>query len=140
MVRIIIHSRFCDPPHVPGQDRKIKGGPLYPKAELLACLAAHGAGGIISWTRNAREQLQQLDLDEEALLALVRNAITSGAYHGSEWCEQAPGGPWSACDAYQFTYNEWFPALHKHQLCEYYLKLALGKSGVQLLLISCHPS
>jgi hypothetical protein len=140
MVSPIIHSSFRDSPPTAGQERKIKGGPLYPVEDLLAVLAEQGSAGIIAWTRSARAELQRLDLDDEALLELVRNALTTGKYHDSEWCEQSPGGAWSACDAYQFLYREWFPAAHEHISCEYYLKLARGKSGVHLLLISCHPS
>jgi hypothetical protein len=140
MVSNTIHSRFRDLPPSLSQDRKIKGGPLYATEDLLTLLAEQGSAGVIAWTRNARAELQRLNLDDEALLELIRAAITEGKYHGSEWCEQSPGGAWSACDAYQFMYREWFPAADKHIFCEYYLKLALGKSGVHLLLISCHPS
>lgn len=79
-------------------------------------------------------------LDADELVELVTETLNKGRYIGSEWCQHKPSGPWAACDAYCLIRREWFPAAHREMDMEYYLKCAIGVSGVVLLLASCHPS
>jgi hypothetical protein len=141
MVSTIILTRFRDGPFPwdTGQ-RKILGGPLYPREELLAHIEEHGAEGINQWTQKCMGDIQALSLDKDDVLDLVRHALKTGTYIDSEWCERHVDGPWAACDAYRFTRREWFPRAFKHMDCDYFLKLAVSKTGALLLLISFHPS
>lgn len=141
MVSNIILSRFRDEPYPwDTGERKIARGPLYARDELLAFMEEQGSDGIGQWTQNCLGQIQALNLDKDDLLELVKHALLTGTYLDSEWCERHENGPWAACDAYCFMRREWFPKVHKHMDCEYYLKLAVSKTGALLLLISFHPS
>jgi len=141
MVKNMILSRFRTEPYPwESGERKIRGGPLYSKEELLALIAELGADGINHWTQKCMRDIQALNLDKYDVWDLVRHALNTGNYLDSEWCARHQNGPWAACDAYQFMRREWFPGLHKHMDCEYFLKLVISKTGALLLLISLHPS
>ena len=140
MVNTTILSQYRDGRPWETIERKISGGPLYPKDELLTFLADHGSDGIRQWTQKCISDLQALELNQEDIFDQVRQALLTGTFLGSQWCERHEGGPWAACDAYHFYRREWFAKLMKYMECEYYLKLAMSKTGVLLLLISFHPS
>ena len=55
----------------------------------------------------------------------------------SEWCENGKGGI-AACDAYTVYRVEEIPITGKQESFEYFLKFAIGKTGVVVLLVSCH--
>lgn len=138
MVNIKVISSYTGKLPVNEFDRKIVTGPLYPEEEVLSLLNS-GSESIITWTRKCTADVQRLSLDDSDLFELVELAVRGGRYNGSEWCEQKPGGPWAACDAYSVIRPEWIPAAHKEMDIEYYIKFAVAKTGAILLLISCHP-
>jgi hypothetical protein len=141
MVSNIILSRFREGPYPwDSGERKIVGGPLYEREELLIFMKEHGPEGVNQWTQKCLGEIQALSLDKEDVWELVKNVLLTGTYLGSEWCERHENGPWAACDAYSFIRREWFPTANKYLDCEYYLKLAISKTGTLLLLISFHPS
>lgn len=120
-------------------DRKIKSGILYEKQQVIAILDASETAAI-AWTRKCKSDLQNLSLEISDAAKLVREALEKGIYLGSEWCKQAPSGPWAACDAYRLNRDEWLPNAHRQMSFEYYIKFAIGKTGKILLLASCHLS
>jgi len=125
----------------PGEGaRKIFCGPLYLADEVLQLLSAKDAQNIRAWTGRCGAEIQKLALDGDDLVVLLRQAITVGQYLGSEWCQQRPGGPWAACDAYRLVRQEWMVAARREMPFEYYLKFAIAKTGALLLLVSCHLS
>jgi hypothetical protein len=139
MVNNLINvSQFAgNPPPLEATDaqRKIKGGPLYPAADVLALAKqAH----LIFWTKDCIKDAQDLGMDIPDAAGLVEEAVLHGRFKGSEWCLQAPGGPWAACDAYDIRRLEWIAAAHKEMPQEYYLKFGINKAGRLLLLVSCH--
>lgn len=116
-------------------DRGITGGPLYPVPEVVALLANNR---IVAWTTRCAADIQKMELDGDGVSSLLHEALLSGCFAGSEWCQQQPSGPWAACDAYKLTRME--SLANKRLAVEYYLKFAIGKTGAILLLVSCHLS
>lgn len=141
MVTPRIVSRFTGPPQPVGNGaaRKITGGPLYPVDEVLRVISQGGSSVIHAWTQKCTQDMQKWSLDTDDLLELIGISINKGRFIGSEWCEQKPNGPWAACDAYTVNRKEWIPATHREIDLEYYVKFAIGKTGVVLLVVSCHP-
>lgn len=140
MVRTTIVSRFSgELPHEEGVSRKIPGGPLYPADEVLALLADSGNQAVHAWTRKCGKDMQKWALDTDDLQELIKLALQSGRFRGAEWCEQRPGGPWAACDAYSLVRKEWVEWAHREMDIEYYVKFAIAKTGKVLLVVSCHP-
>lgn len=125
------------PPSNQQTDRRIAGGPLYPKVEVQTLLD-QGESILVPWTRKCKSDLQRLSWDRQDALILVQAALSGGRYHNSEWCQQQPSGPWAACDAYQLSRLEWIETAHKDMTIEYYVKFAIGKTRKLLLLVSCH--
>lgn len=117
--------------------RSICEGPLYPRATLTGLLK-HGGQNISAWTKDSAADLEKLALDVDGAARILLEALQNGKYHSSEWCKQAPSGPWAACDAYVLQRSEWIPSAHKEMMMEYYLKLAISKTGSLLLLVSFH--
>jgi len=142
MVSVKIVSRYAEnfPERVDGFRRRIAGGPLYSAEEVKRILSAHGVAGVSAWTRECSSDLQKLEIDGMGLVELLRQALSSGRYLGSEWCQQRPDGPWAACDAYRLDRREWLPVAGKHLSVEYYLKFAIARPGNLLLIVSCHLS
>jgi len=136
MVKPVNVSRYAaPPPEADHQNRRIAGGPLYFEAEVLAALADQGA---TFWTRRSAENAQELGLDHGDVAELLRDALRLGRYHGSEWCEQKPSGPWAASDVYLLSRREWNDNAFRELPIDYYLKFALAKSGRVVLTVSCH--
>lgn len=100
----------------------------------------NGVQCINAWTKKCSADIQKLALDAGDLYGLLREAFSKGHFLGSEWCQQRPGGPWAACDAYKLFRREWVAAAHRDMDMEYYLKFAIGMTGAILLLVSCHLS
>lgn len=140
MVSVKVVSRYTGTPPRDGEARAISGGPLYPVEEVLGLLKNAGGGAVCPWTRKCIADLQQLALDGSDLVLLLRETFTKGRFLGAEWCQQKPDGPWAASDAYVLTRQEWVPTANRNIAMAYYLKFAIGKSGVILLLVSCHLS
>lgn len=116
-------------------ERKIPGGPKYSAAEVLPLLKALA---IRIWTVKCALDIATLDLELPDVADIVTEAILNGQFKGSEWCSQNPDGPEAICDAYVLIRSEWNHAAKKNIKCEYYVKLAISRSGKVLLLVSCH--
>lgn len=128
------------PPSAEGDERVyISGGPLYLVKDVEALLDA-GENHTIFWTRQCKNDIQQLAYDISDVQQLIKQAITQGQYLNSEWCVQKPTGPWAACDSYRLFRDEWVEYAYKEIRYEYYIKFAIGKTGKLLLLVSCHLS
>ena len=139
MVSAMIVSRYVGTlPETDRSDRKISDGPLYPAEEFLRLLETEQT--VVPWTKKCAADVQNLVLDGDDLTDLLREAVSGGRFTGSEWCRQTPNGPWAACDAYSLIRSEWMDVVRKEIRMEYYLKLAVGKTGKILLLVSCHLS
>ena len=118
------------------QSRKIAGGPLYPKREVLALLSPTA---VNFWSRGAVADQQKWKINAQDARDLVQAALHTGRYLGAEWCVQKADGPWAACDAYVVSRLEWNPHAHKDLTVTYYLKYAISKTGQVLLMASSHP-
>ncbi|SOY75818.1 hypothetical protein CBM2592_P320003 [Cupriavidus taiwanensis] len=135
----------ASPSDVGGGSRKIQGkadGPLYDPAALIALLEV-GADGenyapVIPFTEKCARDVQKYELDARELATLVKDAVRSGTFKGSEWCEKQPGGPWAACDVYVLIRQEWNEYAYKDITQEYYVKLANNRTGKLILLVSMH--
>ena len=139
MVSAMIVSRYVGTlPETDRSDRKISDGPLYPTDEILMLLEIEQT--VRLWTRKCAADVQNLALDGDDLTDLLREAVSGGRFTGSEWCRQTPNGPWAACDAYSLIRSEWMAVASREMRMEYYFKLAIGKTGKILLLVSCHLS
>lgn len=141
MVSPIILSRFQDGtyPWENGQ-RVIKSGPLYDVGELVGFIRKSGALAMRQWTTRCISDVVMLGLDNDDLAELVAHGLLTGTYLQSEWCQRNDDRFWAACDAYRFIRREHLPGMNAMSDCEYYFKLAISKTGTQLLLISFHPS
>ncbi len=139
MVNTTICSRFTGPPPPDKHKRAIPNGPLYPQAEVLKLLDTLSEDDVIAWTEKCVADLQKWSLDSSDLVELVRIAVTRGRFRGSEWCVQKAKGPWAACDSYTLIRREFIENAHKDMDTEYYLKFAISRTGVVMLVISCHP-
>lgn len=140
MVSNTIVSRFTgELPKSENGPRHIAGGPLYSAEEVRQVLDRFGAEAVKAWTRKCIDDVQKLGLDADELRELVESALGSGRFRGSEWCVQYANGPWAACDAYSLVRREWIENAHKFMDIEYYLKIAISKTGRCLLMASCHP-
>lgn len=139
MVSSRIVSQFTGELTKSDRDRKIKGlkGPLYDPAVVIGIL---DKGKLIPWSTGCRRDMQKWGYDQEDVEDLAKYAVRFGQYIDSEWCQSKAEGPWAACDAYRFTHREWNDAAYKEMDCEYYIKIAIGKTGQVLFLVSCHPS
>lgn len=142
MVNNIIVSRFTG--DLPTSDspaaRRINGGGLYDKLEVLGILGGKPSAVVIPWTRKCGEHLQKFNMDVDDAARLLELCMHQGTFLGSEWCQQKPNGAWAACDAYKVNYREWNQAAQKDFLIEYYVKFGINSSGKVLLVASCHPS
>ncbi len=135
--RMNVSAYPCDPPADAQTNRRIPEGPLYRKEDVLAVLR-QGDRALITWTRKCSNDLQRLGFDIGDASTLIGEALSTGRYRNSEWCQQHPSGPWAACDAYQVTRMEWVHAAHKDMKFDYYVKFGIGKTGKILLIVSCH--
>ena len=117
------------------KEREVAGGPKYPKAQVLALLADVR---VRAWTKDCIKDIANLGLDISEVSALAADAVSHGKFKGSIWCTQSPDGPSAICDAYVLKRKEWNSSSRKELICEYYIKLAIGRSGAVILLVSCH--
>jgi hypothetical protein len=143
MVNNTIVSRFTDDPPTTESSavsRRIKGGGLYDRAEILRMLEGKASEVVIPWTRKCGEHLQKFGMDHDDAACILKLCMQQGTFLGAEWCQQKPNGAWAACDAYKVNYREWNKAALKDFLIEYYVKFGIGRTGKILLVASCHPS
>lgn len=139
MVNDKVVSRFTGVP-TRGNGGIIQKTPLYPAEEILRLLEERGTQAVTFWTRDCAKDVQNLALDHDGVIELIKEAVSAGRFLNAQWCQQKPGGPWAACDAYSVTRKEWIDAAFKFFDIQYYVKFALSKSGRLLLLVSCHAS
>jgi hypothetical protein len=133
MVRFKIISEYSGDPE-PGDRVKIGSGPLYD----LVCVQelSKQPSGVQLVTRKCRQDVQNLDLDEDGVAQLLLS-LSARDYKDSEWCDNG-NGAWAACDTYTFRRTEWVETAHKNMTMNYFLKFAIGKAGNLLLMLSCH--
>lgn len=139
MVNVRVLSRFKDNPPTDWSEgeRLISVGPLYPVGEVIALLSDSDA--IRPQTRKCRNDIQALELDNEGLARLIKNAVSAGRYRKSVWCRLSAKAI-AACDDYVVIDKTWVEAARKEMDCEMYLKFAINSNGKLLLMVSCHPS
>lgn len=140
MVKDVILSRSFQPELIlnTGSNRRITGGPLYAVSDVVAVSSAQT---LRVATRKAVSNIRELPLSYEELTQLIQRAVQGGRYRNSEWCELGRTDTtvsWAACDAYTLKVDEWNEAAGKFFPTEYYLKFAIGKTGLMLLVVSCH--
>lgn len=136
---INVSSYNGSPPLTENDNREISGGPIYERDNVLTLLE-NGPDSLRSWTQKSIRDLAKYELSLEDVLGLIQFALQRGTFLGSEWCVQKPSGPWAACDAYRFFRSEWIQHAQKNMDIEYYVKFAISKTGVLILIASCHPS
>lgn len=140
MVNDKIVSRFQDDPPKNwsvGERSISTGSPLYAPEEVLAMLS--DSASIRPSTKDCIEDIQSLELDNDALAQLVIKAINFGRYRKSVWCRLNDKAI-AACDDYVVMDRVWNDAAYKELDCEMYLKFAINNNGKLLLMVSCHPS
>lgn len=127
-------SAFDGTPPQAGESRKIGSGPLYPLVEIQ-CLAAR-EGSVALWTAKCRRDVANLTLDTADVGAMI-GCLKPLDYRGSEWCDNGKDA-WAACDAYVLREMEYVERAGRSFPMEYFLKFALSKTGVLVLVVSCH--
>ena len=127
------------------EPRIIESGPLYSRAKVLAALRLGRTPS--PFTKKCVRDLERFSLDlEKDVPDLIREALTSGTFLGSEWCQGKSPKLVVACDAYRLLRNEWVPYARKEMLFEYYVKYALKRPKDEnsepelILIVSCHLS
>jgi hypothetical protein len=137
MVKIFVVSKYItDPPKQLGAGRvKIAGGPLYPLSEVQQMLDDDNC--LKEWTEKCRKDVDKWFEDDRQRVVDLLKSLKGGDYIDSEWCENGRGAV-AACDAYSLRVLEVAPATGKTLWIEYFLKFAIAKTGVLVLLVSCH--
>ena len=113
--------------------RLVGPSPLYRAHEVLTVLDSFNPS-VIVWTEQCKTDVfLELGWDLAKVAALIREAIAGGRLIGSEWCEQKPDGPCAPCDAYEVVRTSGNPR-------KLYVKFAISKTGMTILVASCHKS
>lgn len=113
--------------------RTLAGGPLYTAHEVRTVLDSFKPS-VLLWTENCNKDVHfELGWTLDQVEALVRDAVVGGRFIASEWCEQKPDGPCAACDSYEVIRTIGSPK-------KVYVKFAISKPGMTILVISCHKS
>lgn len=107
--------------------------PLYTLSSIMG-----SANTATPWTRKCRNDALNLGFNNHDLFELLKAAVTTGLFKGSEWCEDRPGGNWAACDSYAVRRNEFDEETETYVLCHYFVKFCIADTGQALLTISCH--
>jgi hypothetical protein len=116
---------------VPGA-RAIGTSPLYSAHEVTTVLDSFNPS-VVLWTETCNKDVFiELGWDLSQVAAAVREAVAGGRLIASEWCDQKPDGPCAPCDAYEIV-----RASVPRKL---YVKFAIAKTGMSLLIASCHKS
>jgi hypothetical protein len=89
------------------------------------------------WTEKCRKDVDKWFEDDRRRVVDLLKSLKGGDYIDSEWCENGRGAV-AACDAYSLRVLEVAPATGKTLWVEYFLKFAIAKTGVLVLLVSCH--
>lgn len=118
-----------------GASRAISGGPLY--QDVLDLLESCDTR---AWTRKCIRDLQSLSMDGNDLKRMIAQAVRTGVFRGSEWCQNGSPDVWAACDAYSFSQTTWNDAAQKDITCNYYIKFFVNELGTVVLTVSFHLS
>lgn len=135
MVTSMILSRHKGDIPQEGACRKIEGGPLY--ADVLDLI---GSCSALPWTRKCIRDLQELAMDEDDIKSMLVEAVKTGRFIDSEWCEGGRPGVWAACDAYRFVHRTWCEAAYKEIVCNYFIKFFVNDLGAVVFIVSFHLS
>lgn len=123
-----------------GNALKIPGGPLYAKTDVCKLLSK-GVAAINLWTYDCNDDVViKLGWDMQDVLRLIDLAMEKGIFKGSEWCHQSGDGPIAPCDAYCVSRKEWIKTAYKEMNITYFVKFAISKTGMLMLVASCHLS
>lgn len=128
-------SAYNDVPPTDGEGRKISSGPLYELAKIKALATAKQ--GVLLVTKKCQDNATRLGLEPADVGQLI-GKLSASDYRDSEWCEM--GKAWLGCDAYVLTQTEYNEVARKDYQYEYFLKFAIGKNGLVVMVISCHLS
>lgn len=128
-------SAYNGVPPVKGETRKISGGPLYELTKVKELATAQY--GVLLVTRKCQDNATQLGLEPADVGQLIEK-LGASDYRDSEWCET--GKAWLGCDAYVLKQSAYNAAARKDYPYEYFLKFAIGKNGLVVMVISCHLS
>lgn len=139
MVTFNILSEYSqDPLTQMGLRLKIASGqPLY-ALERVQALAGDGQQ-IKAVTQKCLQNIETLFGGEYDDVADLIRAVRLSDYRDSEWCECSRGSV-AACDAYVVQRVELLSGSGHQVTVAYYLKLAIGKTGQLVLMVSCHLS
>lgn len=115
------------------RSRLVKPSPVYAARDVETVLSF--SHSIVLWTEKCNDDVNMvLGWTHADVAQLVREAVSSGRLISSEWCEQKPDGPCAPCDAYEVTRTA------GKKMTKYYVKFAIARTGMALLVISCHKS
>jgi hypothetical protein len=134
--RLNLSAYSGDPPAEGETDRRIAGGPLYP-AEAIRGVLARGASAIFPVTDKCSADMQRYSIDAADIIEIIEAALANGRFRRSEWC-RCRGGAWAACDGYSVKLRQQAPNSYAEIWFDYYLKFAIGRTGVLILIVSCH--
>ena len=135
MVTFNIVSEYSFKPPTEFGRFKIAGGPLYDLARVQ--LLVEDENNLLSWTSKCRNDVVKFFSGDLAEVVDLIQRLKPANYRDSEWCENGKGSM-VACDAYTVQRTEVMPATGKQETFEYFLKFAISKSGVLVLVVSCH--
>ena len=135
MVSFVVDSEYSQDPPTEFGRFKIAGGPLYDLARIHALVTDENK--LVGWTQKCRADVFKFFSGDYAEVADLIQRLKPTDLIDSEWCENGKGRI-AACHAYSVRRTEEVPATGKRETYEYFLKFAIGKTGILVLVISCH--
>ena len=137
MVIFVVDSEYSQGPPTEFGRFKIGASPLYDLNRVQALI--EDENNLLAWTQKRRNDVFKFFSGNYAEVADLIQRLKPGDYIDSEWCENGKGRI-AACDAYAVQRIEEVPTTGKRETFEYFLKFAIGKTGVLVLVVSCHAS
>ena len=135
MVTFIVDSEYSQAPPSGFGRFKIGAGPLYDLTRVQALIEDENK--LIAWTQKCRNDVFKYFSGDYAEVADLIQRLRPRDYIDSEWCENGKGRI-AACDAYTVRRTEEVAATGKRATFDYFLKFAIGKTGILVLVISSH--
>lgn len=135
MVNFRVVSEYSDNPPTASGRLKIVDGPLYDLARIQTLVEDETQ--LLAWTPKCRKDVHKFFSGDLAEVADLLQLLSTLDYRDSEWCEDGKGNI-AASDAYTVRRMEEVIVTGKRAMCTYFLKFAIGKSGVLVLVVSCH--
>lgn len=149
MVTARILSRYQGPPPPPaseGADRSLgMTEPLYSVQDVAEALRASPlpAMGSRRCAQGWQDLMETLEAQDEPIpfTQFLSDAMQYGRWRQAVWCRNEKGH-WFAADdwIYEFTYGRHVGRVWREFPVTYYLKLSITKTGIQIYMLSCHPS